>query len=66
MANGVRADIERAIEHHKVSKASVGYEHPAAKSNHCGICEHFEAPSACEIVQGTIRREDWCERFKKG
>jgi hypothetical protein len=47
----------------KVSKASVAYEHPAAKSNHCGICRHFQSPHACEIVAGEIQPEDWCERF---
>lgn len=66
MADGLRADIERAVEHHKASKASVGYEHPAAKSDHCGICRYYEAPNACEIVAGQVRREDWCRRFQKG
>ena len=49
----------------KLSKESVGYEHPAAKSNHCVICRHFEPKDSCEIVAGKIRPEDWCERFSK-
>lgn len=49
----------------KLSKSEVGYEHPAAKSDHCGICRHFEVerPHGCEIVAGRILAEDWCERF---
>jgi hypothetical protein len=53
----------------KVSKASVAYEHPAAKANHCGICEHWQPPRqpphSCAIVRGRIQPEDWCKRFRK-
>ncbi len=47
----------------KLSKAEVQYEHPAAKSDHCGICRHYEPPTACEVVSGLIRPEDWCDHF---
>ncbi len=47
----------------KHAKSAVGYEHPAKASNHCGICVNFEAPDACRIVRGEIRRQDWCKRF---
>jgi major membrane immunogen (membrane-anchored lipoprotein) len=53
------ADAEDA----KVSKASVGYEHPAAKANHCGICDHWQPPRSCEVVSGRIQSEDWCKRY---
>ena len=46
-----------------LSKSQVQYEHPAAKSDHCGICKHFRKPHACEIVSGLIQPEDWCDRF---
>jgi hypothetical protein len=49
----------------KLSKPSVGYEHPARGPHHCRQCEHFEPPSRCAIVEGVIRPEDWCRRFKK-
>ena len=52
------ADAEDA----KVSKVSVGYEHPAAKVNHCG--DHWQPPHSCEVVSGRIQPEDWCKRFR--
>jgi hypothetical protein len=48
----------------KVSKASVEFEAPAKGPNHCGMCRHFQAPSACELVAGTVRRVDWCRLFR--
>jgi hypothetical protein len=53
----------------KLSKESVEYEHPAAKSDHCGICAHYILPhpkesGSCEIVARAIRAEDWCNRFR--
>ncbi len=66
--NTLRDALERATaaENAKLSKASVGYKHPAAKPvQHCGICEHFLGNGLCEIVEGRIRSEDWCEKFRK-
>ncbi len=54
-----------ATENAKVSKTAVAYEHPAAKAQHCGICEHWEPPRSCEVVSGRIRPEDWCKRFRR-
>ena len=47
-----------------LSKSSVGYESPAKGPHHCSECEHFRGPSRCEIVAGTIKPGDWCERWK--
>lgn len=50
----------------KLSKASVGYEHPAKGPDHCGDCVYFQADSnACGLVAGKILPEDWCRRFKR-
>jgi hypothetical protein len=61
----LRDEISTAAD--KYAKSQVAYEHPAAKSNHCGICRHFirSHPAACEIVRGDIAAEDWCERFAR-
>jgi hypothetical protein len=56
------ADAEDA----KVSKASVGYEHPAVKPpQHCGTCEHWQPPNSCKVVSGRIQPQDWCKRYRK-
>lgn len=47
----------------KLAKSSVEYG-PGKPRARCSLCEHFEPPSACEIVAGTIRSGDWCDRFK--
>lgn len=49
----------------KVSKESVNYGPGHARGDHCGVCAHFEAPHACEIVAGEIDASMWCERFKR-
>lgn len=48
----------------KLSKYEVNYGHGKPQA-HCSICRHFEPPAACAIVRGTIRPEDWCERFER-
>jgi hypothetical protein len=58
----LRATIVRAA---KIPKASVEYERPAAKRNHCGMCRHFRRPESCELVIGTIYPEDWCKLFAR-
>ncbi len=49
----------------KVSKTAAGYEDPAKKSDHCGICEYFEQIEAhhCSRVKGIIKEEAWCRLF---
>jgi hypothetical protein len=51
----------------KLMKEEVGYEHPAKGKDDCDDCKHFEvlAPRHCEIVEGTILPEDWCQKFKR-
>jgi hypothetical protein len=47
----------------KLSKAAVQYGEGMGKSR-CGRCEHFLKPDACELVEGTISRAGWCDRFE--
>lgn len=35
-----------------------------SKTEHCGICVHFESPASCEIVDGKIRAGARCREFK--
>ena len=46
----------------KVPPAAAQYG-PGMKSAHCGICQHFLKPNACEIVAGPIRPSMWCIYF---
>lgn len=49
----------------KQSKAEVRYG-PGMPGSHCGICKHYERPSACALVAGEIKAADWCILFVKG
>ena len=57
--------LNTEAEYAKVSKRVVGYEHPAAKAQHCGICQHWQSPRSCEVVSGRIQPEDWCRRYER-
>lgn len=68
MARAPRRVVQALMRHEhpeqKVSKQEANYG-PGKPSAHCGICEHFEAPDACEIVHGKIAPHMWCEYFEK-
>jgi len=56
----------------KHSKAEAEYTDHGHASTHCGPvaqwktgqCEHFEAPSSCELVRGHISARGWCKYWK--
>ena len=48
----------------KKTKKSVDYGKGMAGA-HCGICQHFRSPNACELVIGPIGPRGWCKLFKK-
>jgi hypothetical protein len=52
-----------ARQKRKASKQSVHYSQ-GMKTRHCGICQHFQPPHSCEVVEGKIDPEYWCEKFK--
>jgi hypothetical protein len=64
---GGRTNVARALaiarQKRKASKQSVHYSR-GMKSKHCGICQHFRPPHSCELVEGKIDPEYWCEKFK--
>lgn len=47
----------------KRSHESVDYSEGMPKS-HCGICQHYLSPGACELVESPIDPEYWCELFE--
>lgn len=55
----------------KQAKADVRYSPGHQTGDHCGICQHFEAPDRCEVVSesgpptpGRIDPGYWCTQFK--
>ncbi len=47
----------------KLSKEAVDYS-PGKGQSRCFLCEHFIPRQSCEIVEGRIREDYWCKRFK--
>ena len=50
----------------QLPKSEVEFEHPAKGDHHCSQCVHFEVlhKNGCEVVQGHIEAQDWCDKFK--
>ena len=47
----------------KQTKAQALYQDFPRGRQRCGICVHFQAPAACEIVEGPISPRGWCRNF---
>ncbi len=47
----------------KVSQAQAGYKATTKSASRCDTCAHFEAPSACKIVDGSVSPSGSCNFF---
>jgi hypothetical protein len=48
----------------KISKSEAKYQDKPNGSQHCQKCQHFQAPNQCQLVEGGISPNGWCENFK--
>lgn len=49
----------------KFSKEKVQYESHAKDLNHrCELCQHFVTPRSCNLVEGDISPNGWCEQWE--
>jgi hypothetical protein len=48
----------------KYKKKEVDFESPAKGKRHCGDCIYFKHPN-CQIVEGDVSSDDWCNRYQK-
>jgi hypothetical protein len=49
----------------KIPQATAGYQDSPQNDQACADCTHFTAPSACNLVDGTISPKGWCKLFAK-
>jgi hypothetical protein len=49
----------------KVSQQVVKYQDTPKGEQHCDNCMHFEAPSSCKSVDGTVSPQGWCMIYAK-
>ena len=47
----------------KVAQADVQYQKQPKEGQKCSTCLHFEPPSSCKLVNGTIDPNGWCLLF---
>ena len=49
----------------KATQAAVHYQQGPKDGKHCSLCQHFQAPSSCRIVDGAINPNGFCIMFSK-
>lgn len=47
----------------KLSQQIVAYQDHPDGNKRCDRCSHFQAPTACQIVQGPVRPDGYCKFF---
>ncbi len=56
---------KHAVAAGKAPQAAVKYQDKPQGDQQCDNCIHFEAPSACKIVEGTVSPKGWCAVWAK-
>jgi hypothetical protein len=49
----------------KTSQKTVKYQDTPKGEQRCDNCMHFEPPSACKTVDGTVAAQGWCIVYAK-
>lgn len=56
--------IYAQAQQQKISKSEAKYQDKPNGSQRCQMCQHFQAPNQCQLVEGGISPNGWCENFK--
>lgn len=59
----LRAPAARA-QGAKISQAVAKYQATPKDGHACNTCVHFQAPSSCNAVDGTISPSGWCTLYQ--
>jgi 8-oxo-dGTP pyrophosphatase MutT (NUDIX family) len=59
---GVADTIRKIQDEDKLSKEEVDYS-LGEDDDRCANCKHFESPSSCALVAGSIDPDYWCKKF---
>ena len=49
----------------KITKFEANYTDRGLGDERCRYCMHFEPANSCELVEGTINPDGWCEHFER-
>ena len=47
----------------KIKKSEAKYQDKPNGDQHCQLCQFFQAPNQCQLVEGGISPNGWCEHF---
>jgi hypothetical protein len=47
----------------KVPQKAAGYQDKPKDKQQCSSCAHFQPPSSCQLVDGTISPNGWCSLY---
>lgn len=47
----------------KIPKNQARYQTGSNGDRQCAVCTHFTAPSSCDIVEGDVSPQGWCQFF---
>lgn len=57
--------MSSAAAQSKMSKAAAGYQNSPNGNQRCGNCAYFDAAqNACNVVQGDISPQAWCQLWR--
>jgi hypothetical protein len=57
------AAVRPAAAQQKIDQTLAKYQATPNGDQHCGLCSNFQAPNACQFVQGDISPNGWCQLF---
>jgi hypothetical protein len=49
----------------KAAQSTAGYKASPNGSKSCSNCRHFQAPSSCNVVDGSISGDGYCNLYAK-
>ncbi|MEI9915244.1 MAG: high-potential iron-sulfur protein [Methylovirgula sp.] len=55
----------RARAQQKVAQSAAQYQASPKNGQQCSTCSHFQAPSSCDAVDGSISPNGWCALYTK-
>jgi hypothetical protein len=55
----------RARAQQKVAQSAAQYQASPKNGQQCSTCSHFQAPSSCQVVDGSISPNGWCALYTK-
>ena len=55
--------VRSAAADGKIPKSQARYQSSPNDARQCAVCTHFTAPSSCDIVEGDVSPQGWCQFF---